>query len=141
MAAAGVATYAGVRVLQINDDLALYRSGDDPNAFFQDGEGDEELDGCDPGPNGDYPTLMTEGDDGDDRRAGITEQCKEGKTMQTLTLAFWPIAGAFAGTGIILLATADWSGGGETKDAAKLPFLILPSFGPDGGGATFSTRF
>lgn len=136
VAAAGVATYAGVRVLQINSDLEPLRLNTEGQYFFTPKEGDTEFDGCDPG-DGSYPHL--EPNDPSETRDGWIDLCKEGKTMQTLTLAMWPVAGALAGTGIILLATADWSGSG--KEQARLPWILVPNFGPHGGDITFATQF
>lgn len=143
VAAAGVATYAGVRVLQINSGFAPYREENgDPTFFFRPPEGDTEFDGC--AREGDtYPNIQQRPNTpSDDKKlATIQDDCAEGSTMQTLTLAFWPIAGAFAGAGIILLATADWSGKPSTEKKAELPFLLVPNFGPTGGDVTFATRF
>ncbi len=145
VAAAGVATYAGVRVMQINGDLAEFRDGSATDYQFRPPAADgTEYDGCDPGPNGDYPNLVfiDKTTDTNGRGQFVRDKCSEGRTMQTLTLAMWPVAGVLAGTGIILLATADWKGGGgHAKEKADLPFLILPSFGPGGADITFSTKF
>ena len=132
--AAGVATYAGVRVMQINDDLAPFRQGTDGDYFFP-----NDTDGCATS-GAEYPNIVgqpTRTDQGD-RLDYVKDLCSEGKTMQTLTLAMWPVAGAFAGTGIILLATAKW---GEGQEVARLPYLVVPNFGPQGGDVTFSMRW
>lgn len=144
VAAAGVATYAGIRVLDINSGFEPYRTPNGhPTFFFRPPDGDTEFDGC--AREGDtYPNIQQRPNTPSDDKtlASIQEDCAEGSTMQTLTLAFWPIAGAFAGAGIILLATADWSSKPSAGDKkAELPFLLVPSFGPDGGDITFATRF
>lgn len=138
LAAAGVATYAGVRVLQINDELQPFREDTNGEYRFLPSSAEQEVDGCDA--TGDYGNIepVVSGADSTERSRAI-DLCKEGETMQTMTLAMWPVAGALAGTGIILLATANWSG--DKQEAAKLPFVLVPSFGPTGGGATFSMRF
>ncbi len=133
--AAGVATYAGVRVLQLNSELEPYRSGADPDWVFVEGQ-----DGCIS--EGNYPNIaLAEGQTNanDEKLTQIQDICNEGKTFQTMTLGLWPVAGAFAGTGIILLATADWSGGSPKE--AKLPFLVWPSFGPGGGFVSVASSF
>jgi len=134
-AAAGVATYAGVRVLQINSDLDPYQSGVDPDWAFLEGK-----DGCEA--EGDYPNIALapgQNNANDPKKTEIQDLCDQGRTFQTMTLGLWPVAGTLAGAGIILIATADWSGGG--KESAKLPFTILPSFGPDGANLTVGARF
>ena len=56
-----------------------------------------------------------------------------------MTLGLWPVAGAFAGAGIIMIATADWSGSGS--ETAALPFTVVPSFGPEGASLGVAGRF
>lgn len=130
VAAAGVATYATVRVASMQSDLDPVLSGqnlgpniegkdqnacDNPNFFYRD-SGDSQL-----------------------TEAEIQDICSESATMGPLNAAMWPVAGVFVGTGIILLAVSDWGGGDQ--EAASLPFLVVPSIGPEGGGASFSMRF
>ena len=138
VAAAGVATYAGVRVMQINDELQPFREDTNGEYRFIPSSAEQEVDGCDA--TGDYANIepVVSGADSTERGRAI-DLCKEGETMQTMTLAMWPVAGALAGTGVILLATAKW--GGDSKEVGQLPFVLVPSFGPTGGGATFSMRF
>ena len=120
--AAGVATYAGVRVLSVNGDLDQYR-----NTNIEAGE-----DGCDPGDDDRYPYVSQPNSN------EVIALCREGKPMETLTLAMWPVAGTLAGLGVVLLATADW-GGGETETA--LPLHVIPDFGPSHASVTVSGRF
>lgn len=131
--AAGVATYAGVRVLSINSDLEPYVKGTDPDFQFAKGK-----DGCDP--NADYENIQVKSNPvNDDKLFAIQDSCQEASTMQTMTLAMWPVAGTLAGVGVILLATADWSDG--PTEAAALPVEIVPMFGPEGAFVSVSKRF
>ena len=133
VAAGGVATFAGVQVMGTNSDLEPYRTGtSDTGLYIPAG-----ADGCDRG-GGDYPNLKGAGTDA--ARQEFADLCATGDTFQTLQLAMWPVAGVLAGTGIILLATADWSGDEEAK-TAKLPFRIDPRFGPGGADVLVTVPF
>jgi hypothetical protein len=124
--------------MQINDELQPFREDTNGEYRFIPSSAEQEVDGCDA--TGDYANIepVVSGADSTERGRAI-DLCKEGETMQTMTLAMWPVAGALAGTGVILLATAKW--GGDSKEVGQLPFVLVPSFGPTGGGATFSMRF
>jgi hypothetical protein len=133
--AGGVATYAGVRVLQINSDLEPFRSGVDGDWVFA-----QDKDGCEA--EGNYPNIVLapgQNNANDEKRAAIQDSCSQGRTFETMTLGLWPVAGAFAGAGIIMIATADWSGSGS--ETAALPFTLIPSFGPEGAQLGVAGRF
>ena len=117
VAAAGVATYAGVRVLSINSDLEPYRIGRGKDWRFA-----KDKDGCDSADdygNLEFNDVTTANDT---QKTEVVDLCSEGRTMETLTLGMWPVAGALAGTGIILLATAKWGGDAKEK-SAQLPWI------------------
>jgi hypothetical protein len=126
VAAAAPAIYGGVRAMQLKGDLEPYTT---------DGQTiPKDKDGCDPGPNGAYPNLQ-----GSEAGAAL-DLCEEGDTAELLQLVFWPVAGALAGTGIILLATADWSGT-DAESSGRSPIRVEPRFGPYGGDVSVSIRF
>ncbi|MFO0551514.1 MAG: PEGA domain-containing protein [Polyangiaceae bacterium] len=131
VAAAGVGVFGGVRVLMVNSDLDVYKNNTPGNSkpVF-------EGDGCERSDNGAYPNMIggTE-----EERAYAMSLCDDGALAQTLQFVFWPISAAFGVAGTVLLATADWSD--KKSQAASLPFVIIPSVGPSGGGAVVAGRF
>ena len=119
---AGVGAYGGIRSLQLTSELEEY-AGDVPAGKSA----------CEAGPDGDYPNAQGT------RRAEIIGLCQDGDTVETIHFIAFPVAGALAATGIILLATADW--GGSDKEAAQLPIQIVPAFGPQGADVSMTVRF
>lgn len=122
---AGVGIYGGVRSLQLSGEIEDNYKNDIPAGKSA----------CDPGPNGDYPNAQGQSS------SEIIKLCQEGDTVETIHFVAFPIAGALAATGIILLATADWGGSSDGKDTAQLPLQIVPSFGPTGADVSMTVRF
>ena len=128
-----------IKTALINDELSAAKTNPSGliviNGTPKDGSIDlcEAGDGTDPYPNFDsigeaQKTLYYEG------------LCDTGRTMQTLQMVFFPLAGVLAGTGALILGTADWSGG-DGKESAGLPFRIDPSFGPGGADVRVTVKF
>lgn len=105
--------------------------------FFRPDDDDVEYQICDPGTGNSYPNILPLDSP---RPREVLDWCNDGKTFETANIILWSVGGALAGTGILMLATSDWSGDGNQEEA-KLPFLLVPNFGPEGGDVTFSMRF
>ncbi len=123
-AGAGVGAYGGVKSLQLSSEIEDNYRGDITNG----------KQACDAGPNGDYPNANGV------NAAAIIDLCEEGDTYEMMHFVAFPVAGALGITGIILLATADWSGG-DTEEAAKVPVEVTPRIGPLGGDVSVRVRF
>ncbi|MBL9023449.1 MAG: PEGA domain-containing protein [Myxococcales bacterium] len=121
---AGIGTYGGIRAMQLSSELEDKYASDIPSGKSA----------CDPGPKGDYPNAQGASS------SEIIKLCQDGDTVEMMHFVAFPVAGALAATGIILLATADWGGGSE-KDAASLPVQVVPSFGPQGADVSMTVRF
>jgi hypothetical protein len=122
---AGVGAYGGVRSLQLSSEIEEKYKQDIPNG----------KQACEPGPNGDYPNAQGQSS------GEIIKLCQDGDTVEMIHFVAFPIAGALGVTGIVLLATADWSGGSTDQEQAELPVEVVPRFGPLGGDVSLTVRF
>lgn len=122
---AGVGAYGGVRSLQLKSELE--------DNYLNDVAGDKQA--CEAGPNGDYPNAQGAS------ASKIIKICQDGDTFETMHFVAFPVAGALGVVGIVLLATADWSGGEASAEAGKAPVEVTPNFGPMGGDVSVRVRF
>ncbi len=122
---AGVGAYGGVKSLQLSSELEENYGNDIAG----------EKSACDPGPKGDYPNAQGVSS------SQIIKICQDGDTYEMMHFVAFPVAGALGVTGIILLATADWSGGEASVEAGKAPVEVTPNFGPMGGDVSVRVRF
>jgi hypothetical protein len=131
--AGGVAIGATVKTKLINDELG------DKEQLLKDITPNTstggEVDLCAPG-DGDDPYPNFTGPDA--QKQYYNGLCDTGRTMQTLQLVMWPLAGALVGTGIVVVATSDWSSSSGPEAASV---RIDPSFGPQGADLKMTVRF
>jgi hypothetical protein len=131
--AAGVATFAGVQVISIGDDVAPYKSGElaaTGGPAIAKGK-----DGCEPGTANTYPNLIGGSAAQRDEFATL---CSNSATYELLQFTLWPAAGVLAGAGATMLGFADWS---DDEEETALPFRIEPRFGPGVADVSLRMKF
>jgi hypothetical protein len=137
--AAGAGVGVMIKTQLINDEFVAAKENPSGLLVINGTPEDGSIDLCKPGDGSDpYPNFDSVGEA--QKTQYYEGLCDTGRTMQTLQLVLFPLAGVLAGTGAVLLGTADWSGG-DGKESAGLPFRIDPSFGPGGADVRVTVKF